>query len=114
MQLAEFVADLRYDDLPSAVIGKAKQHILDGLCNQLAASTISNPARSVIAFIHEWGGREESTVVGYGFQVPAPAAALCNAMLGHGIELDDAHGKALTKAGSVLVPSAMAVGKMLA
>lgn len=113
MQLAEFVASLKFEDIPKAVVSKAKQHVLDGLGNQLAASTISEPARAVITLVREWGGREEATVVGYGFRTPVPHAALCNAMLGHGVELDDAHGKALTKAGSVLVPSTLAAGEML-
>ena len=112
MQLAKFVADLRFDDIPPAVLAKAKQHLLDGLGNQLAAATISEPARVVIGLIREWGGRDEATVVGYGFKAPVPHAALGNAMLGHGVELDDAHGKALTKAGSVLVPSTIAVGEL--
>ncbi len=33
-------------------------------------------------------------------------------MIGHGIELDDAHGTGLIKAGSVLVPAAFAVAEL--
>ena len=39
-------------------------------------------------------------------------AALVNAMMGHGIELDDAHGSGLIKAGSVLVPAAFALAEL--
>jgi len=109
--LAEHVAKLRYEELPPEVIKSAKQHILDGLGNQIAASAISEHARIVAGMMHKWGGTPESTVVGYGYKLPAPNAALVNAMLGHGVELDDAHGAALTKAGSSLVPSLMAVGE---
>src|ERR1035437_10260242 len=45
-------------------------------------------------------------------KVPTPNAAMVNAMMGHGIELDDAHGSGLIKAGSVLVPAAFAVAEL--
>jgi 2-methylcitrate dehydratase PrpD len=110
--LAAFVSSVRFADLPAAVVAKTKQHLRDGLGNQLAASRIAEPARLVHDQIEEWGGRPEATITGYGDRVPSPHAALVNAMLGHGIELDDAHGKALAKCGSVLVPATMAVGEL--
>ena len=36
---------------------------------------------------------------------------MCNAMLGHGVELDDAHGSGLIKGGSVMIPSIMALAE---
>jgi 2-methylcitrate dehydratase PrpD len=110
-RFAGLVHGLSYEQLPAEVIHKAKLIIRDGLGNQIAASAISDPARGVVALVREWGGKEESTVVGYGFKVPAPLAALCNSMMGHGVELDDAHGSGLIKAGSVIVPSLMALGE---
>lgn len=109
--LASYVSCLRFEDLPAGVVAKTKQHLRDGLANQLAASRMAVPARIVRDQVRLWGGREEATITGYGDRVPAPNAALVNAMLGHGIELDDAHGNALTKCGSVLVPAALAAGE---
>lgn len=111
LRFAELVHALKYEDIPEEVTKKAKYIIRDGLGNQIAASAISEPARKVIEMVKEWGGKPESTVVGYGFKVPAPMAALCNAMMGHGVELDDAHGSGLIKAGSVMVPSLMALAE---
>jgi len=111
LKFAELVYTLRYEDIPDEVIKKAKFIIRDGLGNQIAASAISEPARKVVEMIREWGGKPESTVIGYGFKVPTPMAAMCNAMLGHGVELDDAHGSGLIKAGSVMVPSLMALAE---
>ena len=110
-RFAQTVFDMQFDKLPADVLQKAKLIIRDGLGNQMAASAISDPARSLITMVREWGGKEEATVVGYGFRVPAPMAAMCNAMLGHGVELDDAHGSGLIKAGSVLVPTLMALAE---
>lgn len=108
---AKVVHDLKFEDLPQEVVQKAKLIIRDGLGNQIAASAISEPARRVIEIVREWGGKPEATVVGYGFKVPAPLAAMCNAMLGHGVELDDAHGSGLIKGGSVMIPSLMALAE---
>ncbi|MEX2451784.1 MAG: MmgE/PrpD family protein [Rhodospirillales bacterium] len=111
MKFAEFVANLHYEDLPADVVQKAKLHLRDGVGNQIAASAIGESAKHVIALAEEWGGARQSTVVGYGLKLPTPMAAMCNAMLGHGVELDDAHGSGLVKSGSVLVPSAFAIAE---
>lgn len=111
VKFAELVYAMKYEDIPDDVIKKAKLIIRDGLGNQIAASAISDPARKVIEMVKEWGGKPESTVMGYGFRVPTPMAAMCNAMLGHGVELDDAHGSGLIKAGSVMVPSLLALAE---
>lgn len=110
-RFAAHMADLRLEDIPTEVVHKGKCIVRDGVGNQIAASAISEPARSVVDLVKEWGGAPQSTIVGFGAKVPAPHAALCNAMMGHGIELDDAHGSGLIKAGSVLVPSALAVSQ---
>lgn len=114
LDLAHFVANLQFADLPGEIAAKTKQHVLDGLGNQIAASAISQPARIVHDLYSEWGGRGEATVVGYGTRLPAPMAAMINAMMGHGVELDDAHAKGLLKGGSVFVSVANAVGEMTA
>ena len=111
LRFADLVHSLKYEAIPEEVCKKAKFIIRDGLGNQIAASAISEPARKVIEIVKEWGGKPESTVIGYGFKVPAPMAAMCNAMMGHGVELDDAHGSGLIKAGSVMVPSLMALAE---
>ena len=110
-RFAKLVHDLKFEDLPEEVLHKAKLIIRDGLGNQVAASAISEPARRVVEIVREWGGKPEATVIGYGFKVPAPLAAMCNAMLGHGVELDDAHGSGLIKGGSVMIPSIMALAE---
>lgn len=110
-RLGKRVAELQYSDLPAEVVKAAKQHLLDGLANQIAASAISEQSRIMAHLVAEWGGKPQSTITGYGTKVPAPHAALVNAMLGHGVELDDAHGTALTKAGSSHIPAVLAVAE---
>jgi 2-methylcitrate dehydratase PrpD len=112
LRFAEHVAKLRYEDLPVEVQDKAKLILRDGVGNQIAASAISEPARRMVELVASWQGAPQCTIVGYGLKAPAPHAALCNAMMGHGIELDDAHGTGLIKAGSVLVPSIFAAAEL--
>jgi 2-methylcitrate dehydratase PrpD len=109
--LSEHISSIKYEDLPADVVKSAKQHILDGLGNQIAAAAIAEPAKIMLKLLKRWGGAQEGTVVGYGYRFPAPLTALANAMLGHGVELDDAHGKALTKAGSSLIPTIMSISE---
>lgn len=111
MKYAEHTANLKYEDLPEEVVFKAKLILRDGIGNQIAASAIGEPAARMVELVREWGGAPQSTVVGFGFKVPVPHAAMCNAMMGHGVELDDAHGSGLIKAGSVLVPAGLAIAE---
>jgi len=111
MRYAEFTANLKYEDIPQDVVNKAKLILRDGIGNQIAASAIGEPAKRMVELVREWGGAPQATVIGFGFKVPLPAAAMCNAMMGHGVELDDAHGSGLIKAGSVLVPTVNAIAE---
>lgn len=110
-RIAQFAADLEFDAIPGEVIGKAKLIVRDGLANQIAASAISDSGTAIVELCRDWGGKPEATVVGYGTKLPIALAGLCNGTLGHGVELDDAHGTALLKAGSVLIPSAFAAAE---
>ena len=107
-RFAAFVAELRYEDVPADVALKTKLIIRDGIGNQIGASGTSAPAAAVVKLVREWGGAPQATIVGYGAKLPAPLTALCNGMMGHGVELDDAHGSGLIKAGSVLIPALFA------
>jgi len=112
LRLANLAADLRYDDLPEDVAHKARLLIRDGIGNQIAASATSDAAIAMVELMNTWGGAPQATVSGYGHRLPAPLAAMCNGMMGHGVELDDAHGPALIKAGSVLVPAVFAAAEL--
>lgn len=107
-RFAKLAATLRYEDLPAPVAAKAKLIIRDGLGNQVAASAISEAAIAIVKLTQEWGGAPQVTVAGFGHKLPGPIAAMCNGAMGHGVELDDAHGSGLIKAGSVIIPALFA------
>jgi 2-methylcitrate dehydratase PrpD len=66
-------------------------------------------ARRLHDLVATWGGREESSVVGYGTRVPAPNAALVNSTMAFALEYDDVHEKGRLHPGVVVVPTAFAV-----
>lgn len=113
-QVVEYTSSIRYDELPQAVVEKAQLAIRDGIGNQLSAfGSRERPAEIALGLFRHWGGTEEATVVGYGDRLPVANAALVGAMLGHGVELDDAHANALTKSGASIIPTGLAVGEMV-
>lgn len=111
-RFAHLAATLKYEDIPADVVNKAKLIIRDGIGNQVAASAISEAAIAITKLAHEWGGAPQATVSGFGYKLPAPIAAMCNGAMGHGVELDDAHGTGLIKAGSVLIPALFAAAEL--
>jgi 2-methylcitrate dehydratase PrpD len=87
-RLAAYAASLRYEDLPPAVVQRAKDCIID------AVATISYGAelpwsKMVIAYAQHYGPGGKSAILGTGGQsVQAPSAALANGALAHAFELD--------------------------
>lgn len=110
-QLAKFVSELTYEDLPKNVIDKAKELILDQLGCQLAGSTLpwSKPAFEYV--VDYKGERKESTVVNYGFRTSAQDAAFVNAIFGHAFLGDDTDSVCFAHLGSIIIPAALAMGE---
>ena len=110
-ELAEFVCQMTYTDLPTEVIGKAKELLLDQLGAQLSCSKLPW-SKIVYDCIKENAGiRGESTIVGYGLKTIPEDAAFVNASFGHGFEIDDIYVKGQLHAGSTVIPAAFAVGE---
>ena len=107
--LAEYVANLRYEDLPTEVIQQAKKVILDAWACQVACSLLDN-GRLIIKFGQALGGPPEASVLGSNYKISAINAALVNGTLGHGDEIDES----LEECGhtsAVTVPAALACGE---
>lgn len=110
--LAGFAANLKYADLPAAVVAKTKQLITDCLGNQIGA--VYEESGKIL---HQTLGVDQvpgcSTVVGFGTRTSALLAACMNAMLAHSLDMDDAHRDALTKTGSAITPAVLAVAEAI-
>ncbi len=108
-QLAARTGALRFDELPSDVIDRAKCCVLDQLGVQLlgASLPVMRPAVTLARFAG--AAPAVSRMACLGERVSAPYAALVGSALGHSCEFDDCHFDC-GHPGSSVIPSALAVG----
>ena len=109
-ELAEWVATLEWLQLPSATRDLAVLRLLDTTGLLLGAS--GAPAAAMIrarATASAGGGR--SSMVGHSRTVPAGAAALAHGVIAHCLDYDDTLPDSVVHPGSVVVPTALAVGE---
>ncbi|MFC2021874.1 MmgE/PrpD family protein [Chloroflexota bacterium] len=109
-ELAKFVTELEYESLTEEVVEQTKICTLDVLGSALFGS-IQPWGKMMAEFARDLGGKEESTILGYGYKVCAPSAALANGTMGHSFELDDAYIPAVHHPGVTVIPAALAIGE---
>lgn len=105
-QLASFIAETRFDQLPTALVEQAKRHFLDTLGASLAGSD-SPIWRECLALVEAEGGYAQAQVWGSAQQVNARQAAWLNGVAAHMYELDDTGG--CDHSGAVVIPALLAV-----
>ena len=86
--LANWIAGLKWGDIPKTVIDYAKILILDTLGCMFGGS-IQESNKAALRFVRSMGGVPESTVVNYGDRTSAFNAAFLNASFGHGWDFDE-------------------------
>jgi 2-methylcitrate dehydratase PrpD len=111
--LARYAAGLRYEDLPAAVVVKAKEIIADTVAACICGS--DKPwSRIVIDYAERTGPGGTSRILGRGTSVQAPAAALANGALAHAFELDSlTRPGAGAHPGATVLPPALAVAQQV-
>ena len=111
--LARYAAGLRYEDLPPAVVAKAKDIIADTVAACICG--VDMPwSRIVIDYAERTGSGGNSKILGRGTSVQAPAAALANGALGHSFELDSlTRPGAGAHPGATVLPPALAVAQQV-
>jgi 2-methylcitrate dehydratase PrpD len=106
-RFAEFLLDLTYQQIPEHVAAAGKLHALDAIGCGLASLAADN-CTAALRVAEESGGKPESTAIGCGQLLPAPAAAFANGMLCHGLDYDDTHTASGTHVSVAVVPAALA------
>jgi len=104
-QLAEFASALRLEDIPPAVLERAKLLLLDHFGVSLFA-TRTAWGRIATDYAARFSGLPESTIYGHPTKVHAEFAALANGTFGHGYELDDSHEGGWCHPGAPVIPVA--------
>jgi len=112
LPLVRNVISIRYDDLPAEAIGAAKKCIIDTLGVTMAGSTAQG-CDTIASMVKEWGGRQESTILAYGEQVPSPNAAWVNATMARARDLDDYDSVTAEHPSVSTVTTALAVSELV-
>ena len=116
--MCQFSRDLKFADIPPAVVHQGKLLILDFWGIALAASTmeIDKPLRGLV---NAMTGRIPNlpkvsyepgpcSAIGEKNRMPAPNAAFLNGALGHSLDFDDTHSKSIIHTTAPVVPAAFA------
>lgn len=112
-QLAEFVAGLRFEDIPPDVTERAKRLILDTAGIIIRARNDAESTPSLIAAVEKLGLADGAcSVMGDERAYAPPAAALLNGALAHSLDFDDTHAEGSIHSSAPIVPAALAAAEM--
>ena len=106
-KLARFALGLSYDQIPAAVVTRAKHLILDSVGVALASTQYPFAAVSLAAM--EELGSGASPVIGIGRKLALRDAVLMNGILVHGLDFDDTHSRGVIHGTSSSFPCALAL-----
>jgi len=110
--LAEFAANLRYEDLPAEVTRMARQCVLDSLgCGIYGSGTPWVDA--VVRTVARLGGPGVAAAWGRPVRADVLGAALINGTAAQGYELDDCHDQSMSHYGAGVVPAVLAVAEAM-
>ncbi|AMN44376.1 MmgE/PrpD family protein [Rhodoplanes sp. Z2-YC6860] len=108
--LAEFCASLRFDQLPTEVVAKAKASIVDTLgCCVFGASLAS--VGKVAAMAAAENAAPVATVFSLPLRTSAALAALVNGTSAHAFQFDEIHIESTLHPGSLALPAAFALAE---
>lgn len=108
--IARFAEQTTASNLPSAVLEKARLHLMDTLGLALASHTqdFSGPS---LAGVKAVGSAGPCTVIGTKDGLTHRDAALANGILMHGLDFDDTHLSSIIHASVASLPAALAVAE---
>ena len=110
-RMAGWIAGLRYDDIPAAVIARIKLLILDSFGCALFATDLPW-SRLLLETLTAIDSTPGCAVWGTGQRLSAPHAALVNGTLVQGFELDDVHRVGVLHVGAVTLPALLAAAEV--
>lgn len=110
--LAEFAASLRFEDIPAAVLDRAKLLILDSLGVGLASNAYAFADR-VVAGMVAHGETGRCRLIGRRERLPVRDAALVNGVLMHGLDFDDTHLNSIVHTTATSLPCALSLAEQL-
>lgn len=112
--LGAYVANLRFEDLPTEVPERARNLMIDLVGSIVRAGRESDSTPSIMRTIERLGlGAEgEARVFGQKRGYGPATAALLNGILGHSLDFDDTHADSSLHPSAPVVPAALAAAEM--
>jgi len=109
--LSEFIASIRYADLPQAVVARTEELFLDWFASALAGRG-ANPVRILEGFARTMGpaGGDSQVIVSRARTSPF-FAALVNGAASHVVEQDDLHNSSVLHPATVVFPAVLAAAQ---
>lgn len=108
--LADTIYWTNYNDLSAEAIEVTKKDILDVLGTAIAGANALGISE-IAGLIKDWGGKEESTVIGFDCKVPSANAALVNGTMSHALDYDDGYDPAIVHTACAVVPASFAIAE---
>jgi 2-methylcitrate dehydratase PrpD len=109
--LSEFLASIRYEDLPEPVVARTEDLFLDWLASALAGKG-SRPVRVLEQFAARMGPAEGPSEILTSRARTSPFfAALVNGGASHVVEQDDLHNSSVLHPGTVVFPAVLAAAQ---
>lgn len=109
-RLAEFGADLRFEDIPATVIDRAKLLVLNNLSCAVRGQGVQSTQIVTNTFMR-MSGVPEATIVGIRGKVPAAVAAGVNSHSSYATMNDDSFAEGVCHPGKATVPVAFATAE---
>jgi 2-methylcitrate dehydratase PrpD len=112
-KLAEFVASLHYEDVPSDLLERMRMALLDGLAIMLGAADFLrvNGDKELAIYLDDTAPSGTSTVVGYGRQTTPMMAAFANGTHCEVLDCQDCNLTARIHNGATVTPAVLALAE---
>ena len=111
-ELAAFVRNLKFSQIPKSAIDDAKLHVLDSLGTMFPSASLQT-TKLAAKTLQELGGDTESTALVYGIKTSIGSATTVNGLLMEATEFDDLHERALLHPSAVILPAVLGVGEKM-
>jgi 2-methylcitrate dehydratase PrpD len=111
--LAEYIVKTKFEYLPAEVIDVTKKSVLDGTGIALAATTLGEQGvKEIVEMMTDSAqGKGESTIIGFGYKVPAWIAAFANGCLTHQLDYEDTYDPRYLHPSGAILPAAWAIAE---
>jgi 2-methylcitrate dehydratase PrpD len=110
LKLAEFAVNTAFEDMPTELIIKGKERVLDTMGCILAGCN-EQVGKIILQYIKGIGGIPESTVIGDGYKTSIQNTALANGTIGHALDFDDSQLILIGHGSVVILPAVLAIAE---